>query len=170
MSTRSHSELYYHFVWITMERRPLIRPQWEDRLYGYLISKCQARGYIPLAIGGIEDHLHLLLRAKPEMMPSDIAGKLKGSSSHFVNQECEMSSHFAWQEGYGVFSVCPSHVNRVIEYIRFQKRHHHTNTVRLEYERIPDADSASIIEKEQAQALLNSSNVFFPPTPPYPLP
>jgi putative transposase len=149
MSNRSHSELYYHFVWSTFERKPLIDTIWEYRLYSYIVSKCRTRGCIPLAIGGIEDHTHMLLRAQPEMIPADIIGRLKGSSSHYVNSDILPGTHFSWQEGYGIFSVCPNHIDNIIRYIRNQKENHRTNELLLDFEKINIEDSTIDADDEQ---------------------
>jgi putative transposase len=142
MSQRSHSQLYFHYVWSTYERKPIIDPQWEYRLYGYIISKCKVLCCIPLAIGGTNDHLHLLLRARPESTPSDIIGKIKGSSSHFINDELS-TKHFSWQKGYGIFSVYHDHFGIVVSYIKNQKKHHSANTILIDLEEIVITDRDS---------------------------
>jgi putative transposase len=124
MSRRAHAELYYHYAWATKQRAPLIARSWEHRLYGYIANKCIQNGYLPLGVNGVEDHVHCLVRVRPHVAPCDIAGTLKGSSSHFVNDTVLCSQHFAWQEGYGVVSVSPRAVRKVIDYINNQKRHH----------------------------------------------
>ena len=136
MSSKAYSQLYYHFVWATYERKPLIDLLWEQQMYGYIVSRCKAQGILPLAIGGEETHIHLLLRAWPDMLPAEIAGGIKGSSSHFVNHQCSIHNHFSWQKGYGVFSICSQHIKDVIEYIRNQKQHHCSGTAISEFEEI----------------------------------
>ncbi len=91
--------------------------------------------YAPLCVvGGIQDHVHVLAAFRPATSPSDFVQQLKGSSSHLVTHV--LKRPFEWQEGYGVFSVSESNVERVIEYIRNQKQHHAKNTLIVEWEQV----------------------------------
>jgi putative transposase len=89
-----------------------------------------------LQIGGVEDHVHMLILAKPIHSPSEIAKRLKGESSKWVNQEMPEIKGFGWQDGFGAFSVSKSNVPAVIEYIRNQKTHHQKESFGSEYERL----------------------------------
>ena len=97
--------LYYHLVWATKERQPLINPEKETTLYHYIISKADSLGCIVHAIGGVEDHIHLLVSIPPTLAIADFVRNLKGSSSHYLNQLTVSANKFGWQEGYGVFSL-----------------------------------------------------------------
>lgn len=135
MSNRKYSRICYHFVWATSERKPLINGEWEFNLHNFVIAKCKSRGYGPLAIGGTADHLHVLLSAQPEMIPAVIAENLKGLSMVYINHECPVNEYFSWQDGYGVLSVCPDHVDSIIDYIKNQKHHHKSGSLMPEYEK-----------------------------------
>jgi putative transposase len=141
MSNRAHSQLYYHCVWATKNREPVILPGWQTRVYAYLWQKCINNALLPLAIGGMEDHLHVLIRARPDLAPFEVLHGMKGSSSHFVNQEKLTPCHFSWQEGYGVFSVSRSDVGRIVDYIHSQREHHAGNSCVEEWEKT-DHDAA----------------------------
>jgi len=87
-------------------------------------------------VGGIEDHIHVLVMAKPIHSPSEIAKWLKADSSKWIRTEFENIRTFGWQDGYGVFSVSKSSVPAVVEYIKNQRVHHQTETFEEEYERL----------------------------------
>jgi REP element-mobilizing transposase RayT len=89
-----------------------------------------------LQVGGIEDHAHALLMAKPVIAPSQIAQLLKGDSSKWIHTEFSQMQSFGWQDGYGVFSVSKSKVPDVIEYIQKQREHHERESFEEEYERL----------------------------------
>lgn len=130
MSKRSYSQLYYHFVWSTKNRKKLIKPDWENHLYGLIKEKCTEYGYDFVCVGGISDHVHLLVRLSPDIPPAIIAQKLKGVSSHFINNKSLTKEKFSWQEGYGVFSVSNKDVKGITQYIKKQKQHHKDKTIK----------------------------------------
>jgi REP element-mobilizing transposase RayT len=84
-------------------------------------------------VGGIEDHIHALLMAKPSWAPSNIAQLIKGESSKWIHEEFEDLRRFGWQDGYAVFTVSKSIVPKVVEYIRDQRVHHSTKSFEDEY-------------------------------------
>ena len=120
----SFTQIFIHFVWATWDRMPLISAEREERLYACILKECENMRCHALAIGGIEDHVHVLLRMHATVSVAEIAQQMKGVSSHFVNHEMPDEMLFRWQGGYGALSVSPNHVNRVVGYIRNQKRHH----------------------------------------------
>ncbi|MFP4163984.1 MAG: IS200/IS605 family transposase [Chitinispirillaceae bacterium] len=140
MANRSYSHLYYHFVWATYYRDKSILPEWEYRMYGHIIYKSKLIGAIPIALGGTDDHIHLMLRARPDSIPADLIGKIKGASSYFVNHTICSRPHFSWQKGYGAFSVSRNSIKSVIDYIRKQKQHHKQGTILPEYEKTDSED------------------------------
>ncbi len=117
-------QLIYHFVWSTKHRHPLITPDVESHLYPFLVDKCKELNYDLLALGGIEDHMHLLMELHPTQVVADVPKMLKGSSSHFLNHVVGLSNPFYWQDGYAVITLRKDEVNKVIAYIRNQKAHH----------------------------------------------
>ena len=126
--------LFYHFVWTTKNREPLLVSDVEPHVYRCLRADAKEM-YAPLCVvGGIEDHVHVLAAFRPAMSPAGFVQQLKGSSSHLVTHV--LKRPFEWQEGYGVFSVSESNVERVIEYIRNQKQHHAKNTLIEEWEQV----------------------------------
>jgi len=118
-----HWRLFYHLVWATKGRAPLITPAIEPALYRFLRDRANEKFAVPLfVIGGMPDHVHILTALRPSIALADFVQDLKGSSSYFVTQMLGMP--FQWQRGYGVFSVSEQDVPRVVAYIRRQKTHH----------------------------------------------
>lgn len=119
--------LFYHIVWGTKGRLPLIDPAWESDLYGYLWGKATALECIPHAIGGMPEHVHVVISIPPKLAVAKIIGQLKGASSHHVNEKYANGS-FAWQAEYGVLSFSEKVLPTIVEYVKNQKEHHTQNT------------------------------------------
>ena len=124
--------LFYHFVWTTKNREPLLVPSIEPSVYRFLHAEAKELRAPLFVIGGIADHVHVVAAVRPALSPSDFMKQLKGSSSRFISLEYKMP--FDWQEGYGVFSVSESDVPQVIDYVQFQKDHHASQTTVYEWE------------------------------------
>lgn len=127
--------LVYHIVWTTKLRAPLIQPEWEGRLYGVMRRQADKLGGVIHVVGGIEDHVHLLLSSPPKHSLATVVGQLKGSSAHFVNHELCPPYHFKWQRGYAALSVNPYIEARLRAYILNQRRHHQAGTLQPRLER-----------------------------------
>lgn len=126
--------LFVHFVWATWDRLPLIDSAIEEGLHHCLHGLAVRAGCKVLAIGGIEDHVHLLLEVPPTLSVSTLMRDLKGASSHWVNEELQPQQLFKWQSNYAAFTVSSWDVPKVANYIQRQKQHHTDNTVRLQLE------------------------------------
>jgi REP element-mobilizing transposase RayT len=100
-----------------------------------LRNKCLELKCAPVAVGGIADHVHVLVRISPVISPSELVRQLKGVSSHLVNTKLDPESAFKWQGGYGAFSVSPNHVEKVRRYVENQARHHAENSVIQNWEK-----------------------------------
>jgi putative transposase len=116
--------LFYHIVWTTKNRLPLIEFDWEEKLYGYIWGKADALGCIPHAINGMPDHLHVVISIPPKLIIATIVGKLKGASSYHVNHAILGEKGFAWQNEYGVTSFSERNLPAVVAYVQKQKQHH----------------------------------------------
>ncbi|RZM79140.1 IS200/IS605 family transposase [Leptolyngbya iicbica] len=118
-------QLYYHLVWATKERLPLIQPGWEADLYGYMIGKADSLGCIVHAINGTENHVHLVVSIPPTLAIAEFVKKIKGSSSNYRNKVTPLGGdRFQWQAGYGVFSLGKRQLDTAIAYVENQKQHH----------------------------------------------
>ena len=125
MGSTFHS-LHYHVVFSTKERRPSLRPEWRDRAHAYIGGIVRNQDGVAEAIGGVEDHVHLLLGLKTTHRISDLMRDLKKDSSTWIADN--FSPGFAWQEGYAVFTVSASNVDAVRAYIGRQEEHHRKTT------------------------------------------
>ena len=105
---RTYTKLIYHIVFSTRERIPLIVPEIRDRLYEYLGGVIRGEKGSLMEIGGMPDHVHILARFGAAIAVSEMLKRIKGSSSHWLSQET--GTWFAWQSGYGAFSVSESQV------------------------------------------------------------
>lgn len=134
----SFTQLLFHAVFSTKNREPLITPEIQPRLYGYIGGIVRNQRGSLLAIGGIPDHLHLLIRTRPDLAVSDLMRELKGDSSEWAHETFPRSA-FGWQDGYAAFSVSASAKDRVIEYIENQEEHHRVRPFGEELRALLDA-------------------------------
>ena len=126
----SYWRLFYHIVWGTKNREELISPTWESDLYGYLWGKATALGCIPHAIGGMSEHVHVVLSIPPKLAVAKTVGLLKGSSAHHINTTyTDSAGAFAWQGEYGAFTFSEKALNSIVAYVNNQKKHHAENTL-----------------------------------------
>jgi REP element-mobilizing transposase RayT len=133
--------LYYHLVWATKERHPLITSDIEQELYGYIIGKAIALGCITHAVGGIEDHIHLVSSIPPKLSIADFVQKIKGSSAYHLNHGLFTDKpKFQWQRGYGVFSLGSKQLLEAVTYVVNQKEHHQQGTIIPAMERCDEED------------------------------
>ena len=121
---RTYTSLHYHCVFSTKYRQPWITPQYEAQIWDYLGGIAREHMLHPLRIGGIEDHVHLLLGMPPTMTMSKAMQLIKGNSSKWIHETFPQLRAFNWQDGYSAFTVSKSHLNIVTEYIQDQRTHH----------------------------------------------
>ncbi len=124
--------LTFHVIWSTKNRLPFIKPEIRDRLYAYIGGVIKKENGKLICIGGIEDHVHLLISLHPNIAISSLMRAVKAKSSLFM-KDLSKQDLFGWQDGYGVFSVSPSTVEKVIDYIKRQKEYHKKFTFREEF-------------------------------------
>ncbi len=129
MST--YASLHYHIVFSTKFRTNFIHCSWAERLHEYLGGITKSLDGYPQGIGGIEDHVHLLVGLKPTILISDFMRELKKSSSRWVHETIGQSE-FGWQEGYSIFSVSATARTSVRKYIANQREHHRVKSFREE--------------------------------------
>ena len=114
--------LHHHVIFSTKERHRLIGPAWREQLHQYLAGTIRGLGALAEKVGGVEDHVHILMSLKTAVAPADIVREFKKASSVWAAQNHEPL--FAWQEGYAIFSVSWTHGPRLREYIDDQEEHH----------------------------------------------
>jgi putative transposase len=121
-----------HCVFSTKERRRLITPDLQERLYPYLGGIARENKMKALEIGGVEDHVHALISIPSTLSIAKAVQLLKGNSSKWIHETFPEKRLFEWQEGYGAFSISASGVTRTVRYIRSQKEHHAHHSFRDE--------------------------------------
>ena len=129
-------QLYYHFTWSTKDRLPLITPEIEGRLYAVIVSKVNEFDAVVFAIGGMEEHVHMVVTIPPKVSLSTFIGQVKGASSHFVNHEFDLPHYFRWQNEYGVISFAKRSLPDVVRYVKNQKEIHRKRQLIADFERI----------------------------------
>lgn len=120
----TYSNLFYHIVFSTKGRKNLINRDIEERVWAYIGGIARNHEIIAVQVGGIENHIHVLIMAKPKFAPSQILQWLKGESSRWIHETFPELRSFEWQDGFGIFSVSKSSVPEVVEYIKNQREHH----------------------------------------------
>ena len=118
------TRLRYHLVTATKGREPLIGPKVEPIVYDSLEEKIEELDGRLFAIGGIEDHIHLVAAVPPTIAVSDFVGRIKAAASGALSKE------FAWQRGYGAFTLWPEGLGKITRYVRNQKVHHASDDLR----------------------------------------
>jgi REP element-mobilizing transposase RayT len=138
-----YTQLYVHLTWSTWDRLSLISKIIQSRLYASIANKCRQLKCEPLAIGGMEDHVHLLIRLHTSVALATLIKEVKGTSSHLVTHEITPEELFKWQGGYGAFTIRKKDVLRVKAYIENQELNHADGSLqahwepRLTIERLP---------------------------------
>ena len=128
--------MLFHIVFTTKDRRPFIKPEVQPRLYSYLSALVHDRFGRPIRIGGVEDHVHMLIDKNPGVNEPDMLRDIKANSSRWMRKTFPEMADFAWQVGYGIFSVSAPHRQMVAEYIKRQPSHHRRVTFRDEFMRL----------------------------------
>jgi len=132
----TYTQIHIQTVFSVQNRVSLINPTWKDELYKYITAIVQNNGHKLLAINGMPDHIHLFFGFRPTQALSEHMQEVKEDSSKWINQKKFTSGKFSWQAGYGGFSYSQSHVEKVIQYIQNQERHHQKKTFLQEYEQM----------------------------------
>lgn len=128
----THLSLHCHVVFGTKHQRPLIAADWRPRLHAYLGGAAKTLDLIPEAIGGVADHVHLLLGMRATHRLADVMRDVKRTSSAWVHETIG-EKDFGWQDGYGAFTVSVSLLETVRNYITHQEAHHRKRTFQEEY-------------------------------------
>lgn len=127
---------YIHIVFSTKYRIPIIHAPYENELHSYLGGICKKLECHPIKIGGYTDHVHILCMLSKKIALMKLLEEVKSHSSKWMKTNDDLLKNFYWQDGYGAFSVNPSEVDTVINYIANQKEHHSKKTFQDEYRAI----------------------------------
>ena len=128
-----HLSLLVHFIWSTAGREPWIGFDWQDALFGTIGGIMKKRKARLICAGGMHDHIHLYSSLPSTISIADFVNVVKANSSRWVHKSFPNRRGFAWQEGYGAFSVSKSQERKVIAYIRNQHQHHEKKSFKDEF-------------------------------------
>ena len=147
----AYTQNFYHTVFSTKGRVNFIKPELEQRLYPFMGGIVRDLRCTLLAINGMPDHVHLLIRYRADLSHSAMLRHVKGRSSKWLNETFPTLGRFAWQEGYGGFTVSKSAVDTVESYIAGQKEHHSRYSFKAEFQELLRLHNISFSEEEVFQ-------------------
>jgi putative transposase len=134
---QSLAQIYLHIVFSTKNRRAFLQnPSIRDEAHKYLGGTCNKLECPVLRVGGVADHVHILCRFGRTIHVADLVKELKRDSSQWLKTKAADLAEFYWQSGYGAFSVSPSHVELLRDYIARQEDHHQTESFQEEFRRL----------------------------------
>ncbi|MBF0107428.1 MAG: IS200/IS605 family transposase [Deltaproteobacteria bacterium] len=127
------TNLQTHIVFSTKNREPMISDSIQHRVYEYMSGVIRGEKCVLLGIGGMSDHVHLLIKIKADLSVSELMKRVKGNTSHWNNENRITPRRFSWQDGFGAFSVSQSQKDAVFSYIANQQEHHRKKTFQEEF-------------------------------------
>jgi putative transposase len=145
--SHSHTNLLYHFVFSTKERRPFLHAEIRPRVFEYLGGAIRGEGGIALLVGGMPDHVHILCKLRQDKAVAEVMRDVKANSSGWIHRTFPELRDFAWQAGYGAFTVSQSQVERVRLYIANQEEHHRKYSFQEEFIRLLKAHGIEYDER-----------------------
>jgi putative transposase len=131
--THNYTYLLTHVVFGTRDRAPIISPDIRKSLFEYMGGIVREIEAVPVTINGMPDHVHLLVSMPPKLAVAVLVRVVKANSSRWVHEKWPARKSFAWQGGYGAFSVSQSIAEKVGRYIDEQEQHHRTMSFEQEY-------------------------------------
>jgi putative transposase len=132
--SQSLSKNLIHLIYSTKNRRPMLNAEVRPKLFAYQASIFKKWECPALLINGVEDHVHALFALSPNVALAKIVEEVKRSSSKWIKAQSKLLKNFAWQSGYGAFSVSASDIARVCKYIAEQEKHHRKMNYQTEFE------------------------------------
>ena len=141
------TSLHYHIIFSTKHREPWIARDQEERLWAYLGGIARENRLKPLVIGGMDDHIHVLLGMPPTVTVSEALKRIKGGSSGWAKETLPGCRGFGWQDGYAGFAVSKSQLGEVEDYIHQQREHHRLKTFQEEYRAFLDRHGIAYDER-----------------------
>lgn len=115
---------FYHVIWATKHREPIIEPAFESVIFATIRQKAERFKSVIYAVNGVGDHIHVVASIPPSIALATWVGEIKGSSARAVNTSFELESLFRWQAGYGILTFGEKYLQFVTDYVHHQKDHH----------------------------------------------
>ena len=143
----TYTNLVYHFIFSTKSRETTIAAELAQQLYPYIATIIRNLHGVPIEIGGRPDHIHIIYRLKPDVSIPDMLRTIKANSAKWVNETGKTKIHFAWQTGYGVFSVSGSRLDSIVKYVLNQAEHHRTRNFQAEFKEFLSANKIAFDER-----------------------
>jgi putative transposase len=140
------TSLRYHIIFATKNREPFLKPGFLERMHAYLGGCLRTIGGVPLEIGGVSDHVHILAGLKPTHCISEVLRAIKKASSDWARQDIGFGQ-FHWQDGYSAFTVGRKGIDALRRYIATQAEHHQTKTFEEEYRELLKAHGIEFDER-----------------------
>ncbi len=131
--TNSYTSIYVHTIFSTHNREPLLSSELRERLWAYMGGIARENKFKAISVGGVIDHAHMLISIPASIAVAKAVQLIKGGSSKWLHENFGSLRKFAWQEGYGAFSVGASQVDEVVQYIAHQDAHHRLRSFQEEY-------------------------------------
>ncbi len=144
----SYCNLLYHIVFSTKGREPWLTALIRPRVHEYLGGALRDEGGVALIINGTADHVHILAKLRQDKAVSKLIGEVKANSSGWISRTFQEAGAFAWQEGYGAFTVSESQAVKVRRYIETQEEHHRKVSFLEEYRRLLEAHGLQLDERQ----------------------
>ena len=151
-------QLFYHLVWSTKRRQPLLIPTVEEHVYGYLAGKAVGLKGVVFAIGGTVDHVHMVVAIPPSISVSKFVGQVKGVASTRFNKSGVSDVRFEWQDEYGAFSFDAKRLPNYVAYAERQKVHHAEGTTIPILERMTSENVGPRLVREVAACYVTSAD------------
>jgi putative transposase len=145
--SQSLANIVVHLVFSTKERRPLLRDAERNRLHAYIAGILENHRSPLIEVNSVQDHIHILFAQSKAHAPARVVEQVKASSSAWLKAQNTWYGDFAWQAGYGEFSVSPTHVQRIRHYIRRQPEHHAKEDFQNEYRRFCERNARPLDER-----------------------
>ncbi len=142
-----YHQLFYHIVWATKNREPILTEAIEPIIYRYLNNKALSLEATLFALNGFRDHVHMIATIPPKIAIATFIGQVKGVASARFNHEHPDMARFYWQEEYAIFSFDRKRLSNHVEYVERQKQHHLNSTLIPALERCADEDPKMIREE-----------------------
>ncbi len=141
------TQTYHHVVFSTKNREPCLAKERRDDVYRYIWGILKAIHCTLHRIGGVDDHVHMLVSLHPTVALATMVEKVKSGSSGWIRREAVFTVWPGWQDGYGAFTVSAEHRDAVVEYIKDQEAHHATQSFRDEFRSMLDRAGAVYDER-----------------------